>query len=86
MALNGSGAGGGAPVEWKWDDKEMNTRWQLFAKFGNPTATEMTGKNMDKWLHDAGVLDGTHITSTMTGIAFSKVSGCVELWFTVRRT
>ncbi|VDM60751.1 unnamed protein product [Angiostrongylus costaricensis] len=35
----------------------------------------MTGKNFDKWLKDAGVLDSKNITTTMTGIAFSKVAG-----------
>uniref|UniRef100_A0AC35TLE6 DNA-binding protein n=1 Tax=Rhabditophanes sp. KR3021 TaxID=114890 RepID=A0AC35TLE6_9BILA len=35
----------------------------------------MTGKNFDKWLKDAGVIDGKNITLTMTGIAFAKVAG-----------
>lgn len=35
----------------------------------------MTGKNFDKWMKDAGVIDGKDITTTMTGIAFSKVVG-----------
>uniref|UniRef100_A0A914D9Z7 Uncharacterized protein n=1 Tax=Acrobeloides nanus TaxID=290746 RepID=A0A914D9Z7_9BILA len=35
----------------------------------------MTGKNFDKWLKDAGVIDPKGITTTMTGIAFSKVAG-----------
>lgn len=39
--------------------------------------TEMTGKNFDKWMKDAGVIDGKDITTTMTGIAFSKVVGYV---------
>ncbi|VDP50960.1 unnamed protein product [Heligmosomoides polygyrus] len=53
----------------------QNSRWEAFTKFGAATATEMTGKNFDKWLKDAGVLDSKNITSTMTGIAFSKVAG-----------
>lgn len=55
----------------------QNSRWEAFTKFGAATATEMTGKNFDKWLKDAGVLDSKNITSTMTGIAFSKVAGYV---------
>ncbi|VDM77867.1 unnamed protein product, partial [Strongylus vulgaris] len=39
----------------------------------------MTGKNFDKWLKDAGVLDSKNITTTMTGIAFSKVAGEEEV-------
>lgn len=35
----------------------------------------MTGKNFDKWLKDAGIIDGKNVTTTMTGIAFSKVAG-----------
>jgi len=64
-------------VEWgaSWDDEVMKHRWDLFTKFGNATASEITGKNFDKWLKDAGVLDPKHITTTMTGIAFSKVTG-----------
>ncbi len=62
-------------LDWNWDDKDLKKRWELFAKFGNPTATEMTGKNFDKWLKDSEILDQKHITTTMTGIAFSKVTG-----------
>ncbi|KAI1718030.1 p25-alpha domain-containing protein [Ditylenchus destructor] len=36
------------------DPKEMKRRWEAFTKFGAATATEMTGKNFDKWLKDAG--------------------------------
>jgi hypothetical protein len=39
----------------------------------------MTGKNFDKWLKDAGVIDGKNITTTITGIAFSKVAGLVRV-------
>ena len=42
------------------------------------TASEMTGKNFDKWLKDAGIIDQKNITTTMTGIAFSKVAGLVR--------
>jgi len=62
-------------VEWNWDNKDVKTKWEAFTKFGSATATEMTGKNFDKWLKDAGVLDPKTITTTMTGIAFSKVTG-----------
>ncbi|KAK0429428.1 hypothetical protein QR680_011377 [Steinernema hermaphroditum] len=61
--------------EFKWDPKEVKPKWEAFSKFGNATATEMTGKNFDKWLKDAGVLEPKTITTTMTGIAFSKVTG-----------
>ncbi|EYB89264.1 hypothetical protein Y032_0234g3158 [Ancylostoma ceylanicum] len=61
--------------EFKWDQNDVKKRWEAFTKFGAATATEMTGKNFDKWLKDAGVLDSKHITTTMTGIAFSKVAG-----------
>ncbi|KAL1242379.1 Golgi reassembly-stacking protein [Trichinella spiralis] len=65
-----------ADVTWlNWDDDEMRRRWELFSKFGNQAAVEITGKNFDKWLKDAGVLDLKAITTTMTGIAFSKVAG-----------
>ncbi|KAI1731509.1 p25-alpha domain-containing protein [Ditylenchus destructor] len=57
------------------DPKEMKRRWEAFTKFGAATATEMTGKNFDKWLKDAGVIDAKSITTTMTGIAFSKIAG-----------
>lgn len=60
---------------FKWDDKEAKKRWETFVKFGSSTLTEMTGKNFDKWLKDAGVIDGKIITTTVTGIAFSKVAG-----------
>ena len=46
-----------AEVEWGWDEREMKRRWEMFAKFGAPTATEITGKNFDKWLKDAKILD-----------------------------
>ncbi|KAH7696107.1 p25-alpha family protein, partial [Aphelenchoides avenae] len=51
--------------------------WEAFAKFGtgNSNATDMTGKNFDKWLKDAGIIDPKGITTTITGIAFSKVAG-----------
>lgn len=62
-------------VQWNWDNKDVKARWEAFTKFGSATATEMTGKNFDKWLKDAGVLDTKTITTTMTGIAFSKVTG-----------
>ncbi|VDK45831.1 unnamed protein product [Anisakis simplex] len=61
--------------EFKWDGKEIKHRWEGFVKFGNASATEMTGKNFDKWLKDAGVIDSKAITTTMTGIAFSKITG-----------
>ena len=62
--------------EFKWNNpKEMKKRWEAFTKFGAATATEMTGKNFDKWLKDAGIIDSKNITTTMTGIAFSKVAG-----------
>ncbi|CAJ0927726.1 unnamed protein product, partial [Mesorhabditis belari] len=61
--------------DYKWDTKEVKPKWEAFMKFGAATATEMTGKNFDKWLKDAGVLDSKNITTTMTGIAFSKVAG-----------
>lgn len=66
-------------VEWKWDNKDVKTKWEAFTKFGSASATEMTGKNFDKWLKDAGVLDAKTITTTMTGIAFSKVTGLVSV-------
>jgi len=62
-------------LKWNWDSKQMKQHWEAFAKFGNATATEMTGKNLDKWLKDAGVFESKEITTTMTGIAFSKVTG-----------
>ncbi|CAB3407448.1 unnamed protein product [Caenorhabditis bovis] len=62
-------------AEFKWDNADIKKRWEAFTKFGAATATEMTGKNFDKWLKDAGVLDNKTITSTMTGIAFSKITG-----------
>ena len=63
-------------AEFNWgNEKEAKKRWETFAKFGNATATEMTGKNFDKWLKDAGVIDGKIVTTTVTGIAFSKVAG-----------
>lgn len=64
-----------ADVNWQWDEKEMKKRWEMFAKFGSPTATEMTGKNFDKWLKDAKILDPKTVSTTVTGIAFSKVTG-----------
>uniref|UniRef100_A0A915Q2R4 P25-alpha n=1 Tax=Setaria digitata TaxID=48799 RepID=A0A915Q2R4_9BILA len=60
---------------FKWDGKEVKHRWEGFVKFGNASAVEMTGKNFDKWLKDGGVIDNKNITTTMTGIAFSKVTG-----------
>lgn len=62
-------------VTWNWDAKEIKSRWEAFTKFGSATATEMTGKNFDKWLKDAGVIDTKNITTTVTGIAFSKITG-----------
>ncbi|CAI5438964.1 unnamed protein product [Caenorhabditis angaria] len=64
-----------AAAEFKWDNADVKKKWDAFTKFGAATATEMTGKNFDKWLKDAGVLDNKTITGTMTGIAFSKVAG-----------
>uniref|UniRef100_A0A914YMI1 P25-alpha n=1 Tax=Panagrolaimus superbus TaxID=310955 RepID=A0A914YMI1_9BILA len=63
-------------LSFKWEnEKDAKSRWETFMKFGSNTATEMTGKNFDKWLKDAGVIDGKIITTTVTGIAFSKVAG-----------
>ncbi|VDN56678.1 unnamed protein product [Dracunculus medinensis] len=53
----------------------LGIKWEGFVKFGNASATEMTGKNFDKWLKDGGVIDAKTITTTMTGIAFSKITG-----------
>ncbi|KAI6178257.1 P25-alpha [Aphelenchoides besseyi] len=64
-----------SPLEYKWNEKEMKKRWEQFAKFGGSTANEITGKNFDKWLTDAGVIDKKNITTIMTGISFSKVTG-----------
>ncbi|CAP31050.1 Protein CBG12002 [Caenorhabditis briggsae] len=64
-----------ANAEFNWDNVDVKKKWDAFTKFGAATATEMTGKNFDKWLKDAGVLDNKTITGTMTGIAFSKVTG-----------
>uniref|UniRef100_A0A5S6QDY9 Uncharacterized protein n=1 Tax=Trichuris muris TaxID=70415 RepID=A0A5S6QDY9_TRIMR len=76
MAVEGRRGISAADVSWdKWNEQEMHHRWELFTKFGNQAAVEMTGKNFDKWLKDAGVLDTKGITTTMTGIAFSKVAG-----------
>uniref|UniRef100_A0A183C1Y0 HNH endonuclease n=1 Tax=Globodera pallida TaxID=36090 RepID=A0A183C1Y0_GLOPA len=67
--------------EFHWNNpKEIKKKWESFAKFGHSQAqaaqiTEITGKNFDKWLKDAGVIDNKTITTTMTGIAFSKVAG-----------
>uniref|UniRef100_A0A0K0F8V2 TPPP family protein (inferred by orthology to a C. elegans protein) n=1 Tax=Strongyloides venezuelensis TaxID=75913 RepID=A0A0K0F8V2_STRVS len=62
-------------LKFDWDNKEVKKIFDAFMKFGNASATEMTGKNFDKWLKDSGVIDGKTITLTMTGIAFSKVAG-----------
>lgn len=63
-------------LEFKWEnEKDAKKHWETFVKFGSATATEMTGKNFDKWLKDAGVIDGKTVTTTVTGIAFSKVAG-----------
>ncbi|KAL3113534.1 hypothetical protein niasHT_013053 [Heterodera trifolii] len=67
--------------EFHWKNpREIKQKWESFAKFGQSQAqatqvTEITGKNFDKWLKDAGVIDNKNITTTMTGIAFSKVAG-----------
>ena len=77
MSTSSTDHGGDAHADlaYNWDDKEMKSRWEAFSRFGNATATEISGKNLDKWLKDGGVLDGKHISTTMTGIAFSKVAG-----------
>ncbi|KAF8366740.1 tppp-1 [Pristionchus pacificus] len=62
-------------LKFNWDAKDAKAKWEAFSKFGAATATEMTGKNFDKWLKDAGVLDPKGVTTTVTGIAFSKVTG-----------
>lgn len=62
-------------VEWKWDDADVKKGWEAFMKFGNASGVEITGKNFDKWLKDAGLLDPKTISTTITGIAFSKVTG-----------
>ncbi|CAD6190996.1 unnamed protein product [Caenorhabditis auriculariae] len=64
-----------ASPQFHWDAPDIKRKYDHFMKFGAATATEMTGKNFDKWLKDAGVLDGKNITTTMTGIAFSKIAG-----------
>lgn len=64
-----------ADVDWNWDDAEVKKVWEMFMKFGSASGTEISGKNFDKWLKDAGVLDAKNITTTVTGIAFSKVTG-----------
>ena len=73
-------------AEFNWDNKDVKKRWDAFTKFGAATATEMTGKNFDKWMKDAGVLDPKGITTTMTGIAFSKVAGWVPLTLSYTHT
>lgn len=71
----GKTASSAQEFQWDWDEREMKKRWEMFAKFGAPTATEITGKNFDKWLKDAKILDPKTVSTTITGIAFSKVTG-----------
>jgi len=74
MTSSAGSARGGYEFKWR-DPSDAKKKWESFAKFGNATATEMTGKNFDKWLKDAGIIDSKAVTTTMTGIAFSKVTG-----------
>jgi hypothetical protein len=69
-------------LDYKWSDpKEIKKRWEAFAKFGGATAgTEMTGKNFDKWLKDAGVIDGVSLFIYYTMLGFDDFYCCVFLY------
>lgn len=51
----------------------MEEKFKAFAKFGNSKMTEMTLSSSDKWMKQAGVIDGKKITTTDTAICFSKL-------------
>ncbi|XP_048489452.1 tubulin polymerization-promoting protein homolog [Plutella xylostella] len=52
----------------------MEEIFKGYAKFGNPKSdgTQITLTNSDKWMKQAGVIDNKKITTTDTGICFSK--------------
>ena len=69
-----------AEVDWSFmsdvDNKALNEGFKNFGKFGdrNFSGNNMTLKNVDKWLKEAGVI-GKVITTTDTSIAFKQVVG-----------
>jgi len=58
-------ASGGATLE---------SQFVAFSKFGDSKSDgkTITLTNSDKWMKQAHVIDGKHITTTDTGIAFNK--------------
>ncbi|GAV04621.1 hypothetical protein RvY_14882 [Ramazzottius varieornatus] len=65
------------------DNKALNEGFKNYGKFGdrNFTGNNMTLKNVDKWLKEAGVI-GKVITTTDTSIAFKQVIGNNEKFIT----
>lgn len=53
----------------------LEANFKAFAKFGDPKSDGklITLSNSDKWMKQAGVVDGKSITTTDTGIYFKKL-------------
>ncbi|XP_055345492.1 tubulin polymerization-promoting protein family member 2-like isoform X2 [Paramacrobiotus metropolitanus] len=75
-----NGSAGSESGDWGFlsdmDNKALNEGFKNYGKFGdrNFTGNNMTLKNVDKWLKEAGVI-GKTITTTDTSIAFKQVVG-----------
>lgn len=52
----------------------MEAAFKAFANFGKTTGdgTQMSLSNSDKWMKQAGVIDGKNVTTTDTAICFNK--------------
>ena len=68
----------------KKTDSGLEQQFTLFSRFGSIgfDGINITLSQSDKWLKQAGIIDGWHITTTDTAIAFRKFSrGATRLGF-----
>ena len=59
-----------------WRSPDLHYQFESFSKFGDSGSdgTQITLSQSDKWLRQAGVIDGWTISTTDTAIAFRKIS------------
>ena len=57
-----------------WQCPDLHLQFEMFSKFGDSGSdgSQITLSQSDKWLRQAGVIDGWQVTTTDTAIAFRK--------------
>ena len=72
-----SGAGSPQSREYSAQTSLLRPQFELFALFGSDRhkdGSHITLSQIDRWLRQAGILDGKIITTTDTAILFKRVS------------